>query len=134
LTQARERLKAKANDPLLLGEEAYLLACLGDSEGAKRVLQLYRNLKVPDSDSLFDQAEAYTLLRLGRKDEVLAKLSSCLKEKRTGWEMLHAGARFWPEYDPLRGDPRFEKVLRDTLPKCAKPFDEPAAKAAPEPK
>jgi len=36
-------------------------------------------------------------------------------------------------HDSLRGDPRFEKLLRDTLPKYAKPFDEPVAKAAPAP-
>ena len=90
---------------------------------------LLQSLKVPGPR--FDFTEAYTLLRLGRKEEALAKISSALYEKRAGWQRLHCDARFWPEYDPLRGDPRFEKLLRDTRPKYAKPFDEPAVEAAP---
>ena len=129
LKQVQERLKAKPTESQLLADEAYLLACLGDAEEAGRVLQLYQSLKVPGPR--FDFTEVYTLLRLGRKEEALAKISRVLYEKRVGWQRVHRDARFWPEYDPLRGDPRFEKLLRDTRPIDAKPFDETAARAAP---
>jgi len=129
LKQVQERLKAKSTESQLLADEAYLLACLGDREEAGRVMGLYQSLKV--SGPSYDFTEAYTLLRLGRKEEVLAKISPVLYEKRAGWQRVHRDARFWVEYDPLRGDPRFEKLLRDTRSKYAKPFDEPAAKAAP---
>ncbi|MGA2015528.1 MAG: TIR domain-containing protein [Opitutaceae bacterium] len=131
LKQVQERLKANSTESQLLADEAYLLACLGDAEEAGRVLRLYQSLKVPGP--LYDFTEAYALLRLGRKEEALAKISPVLHEQRTGWQRVHRDARYWVIYDPLRGDPQFEKLLRDTLPKNAKPFDEPAARAAPAP-
>ena len=131
LKQVQERLKANSTESRLLADEAYLLACLGDTEEAGRVLRLYQSLKV--SGPSYDFTEAYALLRLGRKAEALAKISTVLHEKRAGWQRVHRDARYWVIYDPLRGDPQFEKLLRDTLPKNAKPFDEHAAKAAPAP-
>ena len=40
------------------------------------------------------------------------------------WVFQHVILRYDPKYDMLRGDPRFERALRDTLPKGAKPFDQ----------
>jgi hypothetical protein len=127
LQQVQERLKAKPNDPQMLGMEALLLACFGDAEGAGRVLGLYRSLSGIGLDSPFDNQEALILLRLGKKEEVLAKLSSELRARHNGYEALHGSVRFNPDFDPLRSDPRFAKLLRETLPRFAKPFDEAAA-------
>jgi TolB-like protein/Tfp pilus assembly protein PilF len=122
LQQVQERVKARPNDSEMLGMEALLLACLGEREEAGRVLELYRSLAGIDANSPPEDNETLTLLRLGRKEEILAKISAALRARNTGYETLHGSARFNPDYDPLRGDPRFEKLLRETLPKFAKPF------------
>jgi tetratricopeptide (TPR) repeat protein len=141
LQQVQERLKTISSDGGLLYLEAWLLACLGDSEEAERLLRLVHSQLEPylhqagadNPDLYYLNTDAAILLRLGRKEEVLGKLSSVLRAKPKHWEILHRYARFDPFWDPLRGDPRFEKLLRDTLPPGRKPFDEPAAKAVPAP-
>jgi hypothetical protein len=69
----------------------------------------------------------------GRRDDVVAWLEGALKNLKRENPYLHSYARFWFVLDSLRDDPRFKKLLRDTLPPYAKPFDEPAAKTAPPP-
>jgi hypothetical protein len=62
------------------------------------------------------------LLRLRKKDAVLAGAEAALKQKLPKWELGHAEMRFSPEWDFVRGEPRFEKLLRDYLPPGAKPL------------
>ncbi|HTL67200.1 MAG TPA: TIR domain-containing protein [Lacunisphaera sp.] len=65
-------------------------------------------------------------LALGHNELVLAWLETFLRAHDGFlWGTTHAAARFNPIWDGLRGDPRFEKLLRETLPKGAKPFDDP---------
>ncbi len=109
--------------------------CLDDSGEAGRVLGLYHSPAGLDANTgrIYLSGEGPTLLRIGRKDEVSAKLSSALKKRGKDLVFLHAYVRFDPEYDPLCGDPQFGKLLHETLPPHAKPFDEPAAKFATAP-
>jgi hypothetical protein len=135
LQQVQESLKANAHDQHLLAGDSLLSACLGEKEASEREFLVYKSFSPsaarPGSASGFQ--EQTILLRQGRKEEVLAQLSETLRAREGKWMVVHANARFTPWYDPLRGDPRFEKLLRENKPKGAKPFDEPAVSVAPSP-
>jgi len=126
LQLVEQRLALQTNAPDLLLWKAELLADLGDRKEAARLLDLEEQLSGPnagDSNHLL-QRQRISLL-LGRRDAVMDWFETSLKNP-AGFPFLHGIVRFDPAYDPLRGDPRFEKLLRDTLPKGAKPFAEPA--------
>lgn len=122
LQQVKQRLAAQPNEPDLLAAEALLLACLDERNEAKKTLALFLSL-VPDPDDDFRALSV--VVRLGEKEAALARLQSRLRGKKPGWRFLHSEARFDPNWDALRGDPRVRAVLRETLWPGATPFDEP---------
>jgi class 3 adenylate cyclase/tetratricopeptide (TPR) repeat protein len=126
LKQTNELLETKSNDVRLLWDQAVLLACLGKADEAGQVLQLQQSYLEPNSHYIFWASTV--LLRMGRREEALATVSSVIHAKPPFWEGLHSVLRFFPEFDPLRDDSRFGKLLRDNMPKSAKPFDSLAAK------
>jgi tetratricopeptide (TPR) repeat protein len=125
LREVLDRLKDRPGDLDLLLSEALLQAQLGQPETAEKTYRLYLNLAGPGAADRMIFLNSWILLRLGRKEEAFASLSDGLKGKHPGWEIVHACARLCPVFDPLRGDPRFEKLLRDTRPPDAKPFGDP---------
>jgi hypothetical protein len=130
LQQVQEGLKANGHDLSLLGAEALLLACLNEIDESGRVYLLFQSFspsEVTNGDR-FDFLQKWILLRLGRKEEMLNELSERFHAKGENWEVIHANARFSPMFDSLRGNPRFEKMLRENMPKYAKPFDKPVVK------
>jgi TIR domain len=133
LQQVQEGLKANTHDLSLLAGDSLLLACLGENDESKRAYLLYKSFspRAPEAGSNNNFIEEAIKLQQGRKEEVLAYLSETFRARKDKWEEIHANARFCPWYDPLRGDPRFEMLLRENMPKLAKPFDEPAVKASP---
>ncbi|HZL44945.1 MAG TPA: TIR domain-containing protein, partial [Opitutaceae bacterium] len=126
LQLVEQRLAAQGNTPDLLRWKAHLLARLGELEEARQVADLERQLAGRGPDGL-DYYTAMTALLLGRRDAVIDWLTKALHEHgRSRIPHLHMAARYFPGFDGLRGDPRFEALLRETLPQGAKPFDEPA--------
>ena len=120
LKLVEERLAARPNAPGLVLWKAFLLARLGERTEATRLLQLYEQLQGRKSGGIgFDTIDTY--LALGRREEVIAALPGLMTNPFVlFWQ--HAYLRFDPRYDSLRGDPQFEKFLRDTRPSGAKPF------------
>jgi TolB-like protein/Flp pilus assembly protein TadD len=123
LALVQERLKSASEDRELLLWAAWLQASLGAKAEAERLLDRAQDVAGLDRAAV-DVLNLKVFLRLGRNDAVLAWLATVFRTKAPNWEETHSLARFHPMFDPLRGNPRFEKLLRDNLPPGAKPFDE----------
>jgi tetratricopeptide (TPR) repeat protein len=129
LAMVEKKLAAKENAPELLRLKAELLARLGEVEEGRRVVLVERQLSGLEADDF--RGIAPIALRLGWTDEVLVSLERALRpdDFPGDYRNLHLSLRHSSDYDSLRGNPRFEKLLRDRLPPGAKPFDEPKLEA-----
>jgi hypothetical protein len=114
-----QRLAGASTDADLLQMRLRLLALLGRQDDAARAYQILQQLH----GGLGYGGESQDLAMLGRKEAALARLQVELRQRLNTFG--HTFARLDPAYDPLRGDPRFEKLLRDTLPPGAKPLEDP---------
>jgi TolB-like protein/Tfp pilus assembly protein PilF len=138
LRSLEERLRSRPNDADALSWAAMLHAVLGNRADMEQALRTYANYR-DLTTGRWDFNYCLPLLRVGeRTDEVLARLAKSLRDTASFNRIVYAWARYSPEFDPIRGDPRFEQLLREVRPKLAKPFDDevsarPAA-PAPDPK
>jgi Tfp pilus assembly protein PilF len=100
-----------------------------DLDAAQRALD-----EIPPSARMQDSiagVQVSIALALGRRQRVLDWVETVLVQRQPRWQGLHAYARFGPAFDPLRGDPRFERLLRANLPEGAKPFSDSQAESSP---
>lgn len=124
LRSLEERLAAKPSDADALSWLAMFHSCLGQRAEMERALRTYGNYR-DLSAGLWDWNYCLPLLRFGeRKEEVLARLSRSLRDTANFNRILYAWARYSPEFDPIRGDPQFERLLRETRPQTAVPYDD----------
>jgi tetratricopeptide (TPR) repeat protein len=116
------------NDLLYILQEALVRSSLGQTEDARHLLKIARDLTAePDGGGYLSLV---VKTRLGDKEEIIAIFETELKGGHdTG--SFHANLRYDPWFGSIRHDPRIEKLLRDTLPAGAKPFDETAPAATP---
>ncbi|HVU22604.1 MAG TPA: toll/interleukin-1 receptor domain-containing protein [Opitutus sp.] len=115
------RLKAAPDDRLLLLWSAWLHAALHETAEGERIFARSQEVGGLHGNTV-DSVNWHFLARLQKREPLLAGLEALLRDRRPGWEGTHAISRFSPEFDFLRGDPQFEKLLRDNLPAGAKPF------------
>jgi len=121
LTVVESMLQSAPDDRQLLLSSAWLHAALKDTAAAEAIFARSQGLAGLTGDSL-DSANYVVLLELRKKEALLAGAEDYFRQKRPLWQTMHAELRFSPEADFLRGDPRFEKLLRDYLPEGAKPL------------
>jgi len=97
----------------------YLYADLGDRECAltfaDRSVDRLSSLKDPDLARWNEQMHAYIATRFGEKDLAIPALERLLKMP-VGY-LTPALLRLDPEYDSLRDDPRFQKLITEANPK-----------------
>jgi hypothetical protein len=120
--QAREQLQAQlVNQPgnsELLGPLAYAYAWPGQRDAAEKTLEKFEKLASGDARATgtFYDLRARIMARLGKKDESISSLERALSQPSdgiTGIPPTLALLRLDPDYDSLRGDPRFEKLCQD---------------------
>jgi TolB-like protein/Flp pilus assembly protein TadD len=127
LEAVKPLVERQPDNPWLLDELAMAHAGLGDEKAAMAALDRLLATQ-PESKSAQQGREnlerrAITLAAIGHKDEAIARLRYLLGVPYGGLlaPVTPASLRLDPEYDALRGDPAFQKLLQDP----------PAAKSAP---
>jgi tetratricopeptide (TPR) repeat protein len=92
-----------ANREALLG---YAYGSAGNAAEARRILQRLRDRD--QSSHVWPVSFAYLYLALGEKDRALAELERGYSERSPGMIEI-----FDPLFDPLRNEPRFQKIRAD---------------------
>lgn len=106
LALVTQRLSTQGNRSILFQLKAELHARLGETAEAERALQTFRELAAPLTNR-GSWAVAQINLRLNKTDEVIRFLQS---KQLNQWEIVRL--RENAQWDPLRGDPRLQALLK----------------------
>jgi tetratricopeptide (TPR) repeat protein len=115
-----EAVRARPNDDPSLCALGLIDAALGRKEEAlregRRALELTPIAK--DSVNGTDVLYFYAVIcaQTGERDSAIEQLETLAKIP-AGWVLSYGDIRLNPNWDPLRGDPRFEKIVGSLAPK-----------------
>jgi hypothetical protein len=126
LKQIQDRLASTPDDAHLVLLLSDAESALGDNDAATASIRLYDQLRgTPEAGFYGDEDLRWIAvkLRLGQKDEALKKIEPKLRNPEMDSWSFHGQVRFRPDLDPLRSDPSFQMLMRETKPDVAKPFD-----------
>jgi tetratricopeptide (TPR) repeat protein len=118
---AEAALKEQPDNALPITLRAYALAGLGERDAALNGIDQALALTVNDARNhgTVEEIKARILTRFGEKDRAIALLQHLLRIPYDGpgeAPLTPALLRFDPDFDPLRGDPGFEKLCQEKQP------------------
>ncbi len=120
--QVRDRAAALAREQpdnvRYLGVLAQALSHLGEREAALHVIDKAMELRAGDlrNQPSVEEQRARILTLFGEKDQAIAILQRLLQTRYSGWAtvpLTPALLRLDPDFDPLRSDPRFQKLCEE---------------------
>jgi predicted Zn-dependent protease len=101
-----------------LGVLAQALSHLGEKEATLSVIDKLMALRAGDlrNQPGVEEQRARILSLFGEKDQAIEILQRLLQTRYSGWAtvpLTPALLRLDPDFDPLRGDPRFQKLCQE---------------------
>jgi tetratricopeptide (TPR) repeat protein len=116
--QQEEEIRAHPDDATLLAELGLIDAGLGRKEEAlsegRRAMELTPSVKDESTEPSANINFAMICAWTGERELALGQLEALIK---TPGDLTYGNLRLNPMWDPLRGDPRFEKIVASLAPK-----------------
>ena len=117
---AEEMVRAQPDNPDFLIALAWAEACLGEKDAALAHAKRATEARPSSKDAVlgpgYEDALARIQAHFGEKDKAIAALQHLLSISYAS-PVTPALLRIDPDWDPLRGDPRFEKIVASFAPK-----------------